>query len=233
MSGPYTQLTADEITKKLLGIQNARPVGAAKFRLMAWESCWGRNDTAPYFNRGNTHEHDQFVQLRDALFRKYFYGLTEIVELGCGVGENLLALPDRRLRGYDWSAAAVARCRAKGIDAEVFDMFTPTPVHLKGCGVFTVHAFEQLGENWFRMAFALRDAKPAVVVHIEPLYELYDPLDLEDFLSMKYHEARGYLRGFLPALKDWGKYVDILEITKATFGNIHHRAYSTVVWRPK
>jgi hypothetical protein len=233
VTGPYTALTADEITAKLTGIRDARPIGNAKFRLMAWESCWGRNDTAPYFNRGNTHEHEQFVALRDSLFRKYFYGLTEIVEFGCGVGENLLSLPDRHLRGYDWSAAAVARCRSKGIEAEVFDMFNPGPVHLKGCGVFTVHAFEQLGENWHRMAFALRAAKPAVVVQIEPIYELYDPLDLNDFLAMKYHEARGYLKDYLPTLKDWHTFLDILEITKSPFGNIHHKAYSVLAWRPK
>lgn len=233
MTGPYTQLTAGQITAKLLGIRGAQHIGDAVERRATWERCWSVNSTAPYFNRGNTHEHDQFVALRTRLFEKYFFGISEVVEFGCGAGDNLLATGDRRRRGYDWSESAVALCRRRGIEAEMFDMFNPHPVKLEGCAVFTVHALEQLGETWGRFVYLLRTARPRIVLHIEPILELYDPMDLDDFLAIHYHHARGYLRGLLPALRDWSAFVEILEVTKSPFGNINHKGYSVVAWRPK
>lgn len=228
--GPYTQLTAEQITAKLRGIRDARPIGDATERRAAWDRCWVENASPSYFNVGNEHEHEQFVNLRERLFVEHFAGLPEIVEFGCGAGDNLDALPMPKRRGYDWAESAVARCRAKGIEADHFDMFEPRAVSLEGCGVLTVHAMEQLGLNHGRMLNLLLAARPAVVVHIEPIYELYDPLDLNDFLAMKYHDARGYLKGYLPCLE---LYADLIEVTKSAFGNINHRAYSVVVWRPK
>lgn len=232
MTGPYTQLTAEQITEKLRGIRDAQPIDDQGLRRAAWERCWKANDFPPYFSEN---EHERFVTLRDGLFAKYFDGIPEIVEFGCGLGENLLSrqLAGRRLRGYDWSQAAVDKCRTRGIEAEVFDMFNPAPVRIEGCGVFTVHALEQLGANWFKMAYLLRSGRPKVVVHIEPVVELYDPLDLDDYLAIQYHNARGYLRGYLPTLKMWPAFVEILEVTKSPFGNINHKAYSVVCWRPR
>lgn len=230
MIGPYTQLTSEQITAKLRGIRDARPIGDARERRAAWDRCWVENASPSYFNVGNENEHQQFVDLRTRVFHEYFAGLQEIVEFGCGAGDNLKELPFKTVRGYDWSEAAVGRCRARGIDADTFDMFEPRWVPLATCGVLTVHAFEQLGTQHTHMLNLLLTTRPAVVVHIEPIYELYDPLDLNDFLAMKYHDARGYLKGYLPCLE---LYADLIEVTKSAFGNINHRAYSVVAWRPK
>lgn len=231
MTGPYTQLTAEQITAKLRGIRDARPIGDARERRAAWDRCWVENSSPSYFNVGNENEHEQFRALRTRVAMQYLWGVEEVVEFGCGAGDNLLGVATvKKLRGYDWSESAVARCRAKGIEAEQFDMFEPHAVPLEGCGVLTVHAMEQLGVNHGRMLNLLLAARPAVVVHIEPIYELYDPLDLNDFLAMKYHDARGYLKGYLPCLE---LYADLIEVTKSAFGNINHRAYSVVAWRPK
>lgn len=235
MTGPYTKLSAEQIEAKLRGIRDAKPITDATERHATWDRCWTDFSSAPYFNVGNEEEFAKFCELRDALFAKYFEGVNEVVEFGCGAGANLISLMPRKLRGYDWSEPAVARCRARGIEAETFDMFNPRPVLLADCGVFTVHALEQLGDEAGPFITWLICAEPKIIVNIEPIYEFYDPLNLDEFLAMKYHLARGYLKGLLPCLEilQARGLIEILEVTKSAFGNIHHKAYSTIVWRPK
>ena len=77
-------------------------------------------------------------------------------------------------------------------------------------------------------------ARRVLCVHIEPIVELYDECNPLDFLAGVYHRKRGYLEGFLPHLQalERKKKIELLEVTKATFGGIHHMAYSVIVWRP-
>jgi len=147
-----------------------------------------------------------------------------VSEFGCGSGQNLKGLKGK-LHGYDWAESAVKRVRAMGIHAERFDMFNPSPIDLKG-GVLTVHALEQLGDKFGPFLQFLMDKKPEICVHIEPIEELYED-NLLDNLALSYHKKRGYLSGFLKALK--GK---TIEVERTYVGSLFHEAYSVVVWRP-
>lgn len=229
-------LTEQIARARLTAIRDAQPISNRAARAALWERCWSEATSPGYFNVGNTHEFEQFTLLRDDIYRRYFSGVTTVCEFGCGLGENLLALPEGvKRRGFDWSPAAVAKCRAKGIDARVFDMFRPDAgAVIEGEAVLTIHAMEQLGRDWLAFYHYLRLSRPALVVHVEPLLELYDELSLEDFLSICYHRRRGYLEGYLPQLEADARRgaVRILERTKSPFGNQNHKAYSTLVWRP-
>lgn len=230
-------MTDEEIRRRLIGIRDAKPISDRHERHAAWEHCWAglEHDIPDYFL--DDLEYAKFVVLRDDLLAKYLAGVTELSEFGCGVGHNLL--PARasgvKVRGFDWSSAAVKRCKARGIEAEVFDMFAPSAdVTLHGA-VLTIHALEQLGANWRAFLEFLLVRKPQLCIHIEPIEELYDETDLHDFLCLAYHRKRGYLSGFLMGLRElekWGG-VQIIEVGKSAFGNGHHDAYSTVIWKPK
>src|ERR1700694_1780569 len=127
------------ISQILTGIRDASPISDAAERHALWERCWSENNGAPYFGDGPVRvggqilpanlERHLFEGLRRELFKKYLSGIDEVSEFGCGVGLNLEPLlgSGRKLRGFDWSAAAVKRCTAKGIQAQVFDMFRPDP----------------------------------------------------------------------------------------------------------
>jgi hypothetical protein len=69
---------------------------------------------------------------------------------------------------------------------------------------------------------------------MEPLLDLYDEANLVDYLAIRYHKKRGYLNGFLPALRDLAAKgrVEILDMRRFYFGSFYHEGYSYVAWRP-
>lgn len=204
-----------------------------KARREVWESCWARHSVPPYFT---AMEYQSFRRLRKELFEKYLNGIAEVSEFGCGTGHNFAPLLGSgiRLRGFDWSANAVERCRHLGIAAEVFDMLRPNrDVKLAGVAL-TVHALEQLGADWEPFLDFLVENKPLLCLHIEPIEELYDSHDAHDAACLAYHRSRGYLTGYLTRLREMERIgeAQLIEVRKSPFGGMNHDAYSVIVWRP-
>lgn len=197
-----------------------------------WERCWSAPTAVPgYFAPG---ELEQFVELRSEVFRKYLDGITEVSEFGCGTGHNLVPLigTGRRLRGFDWALSAVRKCADLEIESGWFDMLKPIDVEISGA-VLTVHAMEQLGEDWKQFLAYLLDQSPQICIHIEPIAELYDDSP-RDQARLAYHRKRGYLTGYLTELRMLRNegLIDLIEVRKSPFGGKDHDAYSVIVWRP-
>ncbi len=190
-------------------------------------------------------EYTVYTALRHALFAQWFAGLDRVVEYGCGTGTSLMLLAQQyrhlALCGLDWAPSSqqiLTRLSAhlrRPIEAMRFDMFAPTPLGLgPRCGVFTSAAMEQLGERHDALLEHWLAGNPAICVHLEPIYELYDETSLFDDVARRYHRARGYLRGFLPklrALAAAGR-IEILAEQRTGLGSFFHEGYSVVVWRP-
>lgn len=183
---------------------------------------------------------------RAFLFDRYFRPVRSVCEFGCGSGFNLIALdrqlPGKKLYGLDWSKSSnetIDLIRQKlGIDiaGRHFDFFAPdTSFPLGGeSAVLTMCALEQVGDRHEAFLKYLLQKKPAVCVHMEPLLDLYDEANLVDYLAIRYHKKRGYLNGFLPALRDLAAKgrVEILDMRRFYFGSFYHEGYSYVAWRP-
>lgn len=232
----------------LKGIERATPINDTESRRALWERCWGENQRPPYFgeivrshrrlyNAPGVEPHFLKTLIRE-LARKYLGEVADLAEFGSGPGQNLTNLVTldgrRKYRGYDWSQEACRRVYERGFETGIFDMFRPEePMKLDG--VLTVHAMEQLGASWGPFLNFLHASRPKICIHIEPIYELYDPEKLMDFLAMRYHEKRRYLVGFLPALQTNAVrgIAEIIEVRRMFFGNLYHEAYSVVVWRPR
>ena len=228
----------------LRNIEQARPINgnasAVTDRRAMWDRCWKEHVhlKPPYYNSDvireyglyryvdSDYEYRCFTVLRDNLLARYCQNMT-VWEFGCGNGHNILNLP--QAKGFDWSESAVSRLRLHGMDVGRFDMFNPWPMQIPGAAL-TVHSMEQLGKNFRPMLDFLIAAKPKVVIHIEPILELYDPDNLFDYLAIQYHRKRGYLEGYLTALTD--AKVELLEVKRSEFGSIMHEAYSVIVWKP-
>lgn len=202
-------------------------------RRETWDRCWGAGPRVPeYFSPG---ELEKLTRLRDALFAKYLKEISEVSEFGCGTGHNLAPLvgAGKRLRGFDWSVNAV-KIAGRFLEAQVFDMLAPDLTVKVNGAVLTVHALEQLGGAWIPFLRFLCAQKPILCIHIEPIEELYDPHDEHDARCLIYHHKRGYLVGFLSALREMAKLgeAELIEVRKSPRWGMNHDAYSVIVWRP-
>jgi hypothetical protein len=185
--------------------------------------------------------------MRKLVFRSYFGDAKRVVDLGAGTGVSQVLLAEAcnaELVAADWAAPSqeimgvIGRNIHRDIRAVNLNMLT-----LSGWDdlkvdeethVLTVHALEQLGGDWGLLLTAIRNAKPRLCVHIEPLVELYDETNLFDWLAAQYHRKRNYLTGWLPAIQELerqGK-AEVLRTHRWGFGNRFHEAYSLLVWRP-
>jgi len=201
-----------------------------------------------YIRAANTaFEPRLYAAMRAALFRELFAGFSQVIEFGCGTGQNLYQLhrllPGLRLTGADWAEPSQELMRLIGMaenaqmDGVRFDMASLDGREAlsiePGAGIMTLHAMEQLGAEFEPFLDYLIGLKPAVVLHLEPITELYDADDSFDAAAIAYHTKRGYLAGFLPALQARAAtgQIEILKIHRSGFGSTFHEAYSIVVWR--
>jgi len=187
-----------------------------------------------------------FEVCRAFLFDRFFAGVDAVYEFGCGSGFNLLALakqlPGKKLCGLDWSRSSnemlnvVGRKLGLDIAGRHFDFFQPDAALTLApdSGVLTMAALEQVGARHGPFVEYLLAANPRICVNMEPLAELYDDAQLADRLALRYHRKRGYLEGFLTALRELEakRRIEVLDVRRFFFGSLYHEAYSYVAWRP-
>ena len=72
---------------------------------------------------------EEKVRAQQAMYVEKFAGARDVLDIGCGRGEFLDAALEASIgaRGIDLSEESVALCRAKGLDAEVADLFAYLP----------------------------------------------------------------------------------------------------------
>ena len=184
---------------------------------------------------------------RGCLFEEYFRGLPIVYEFGCGTGHNLVHLARLgmvpALYGLDWARPSqdiLAMLRDQvglPIAGGRFDFFNPDPnLSLQpGAGVFTFGALEQVGPHHDRWLRFLLEQKPAICLDVAGIEELYDESGLLDYLGLAYHRRRGYLSGYLTALRRLERdgRLDILKVHRHCFGNQFDDPYSYIAWRPR
>lgn len=179
------------------------------------------------------------------IFEKYLSGVSCIYEFGCGTGQNVILLAgifsDKMIYGMDWASSSISIIetlsdRYKNIKGRLFDMFNPDydmGISNKSA-VLTIHSMEQLGSDYSAFLDFLLKKSPSICLHIEPIAELYDNEKLIDYLAARYHNARGYLSGFLSTLKELQRngIIEIIKIKRAYFGSAYDEGYSIVIWKP-
>jgi len=190
-------------------------------------------------------EYDLFTLSRILFFYRYLADFDFVYEFGCGSCGNLLLLSqmfsDKSYAGFDWTDSSVALARQLGkeigssISGQLFNFLRPdTSVKLSSyTAVLTIHALEQIGSNFDRWIDYLLAEKPGIVINYEPMIEFYDNDNLYDYLARRYSEKRGYLNGYLTALRNLsceGR-VEIIKEVRPYVGGIWHES-SLLVWKP-
>lgn len=191
-------------------------------------------------------EHDLFTLVRLLVFHRYLSDCRAVREYGCGSCGNLLLLgemfPAKTLQALDWAEASIeiagliARRTGLDLTGAVFDMRQPPASEpLKDdAAVLTVHALEQLGQDFDPLIEHFLAVRPRRVVHLEPILELYKPTNLYDHLAIEYSRRRGYLDGYLTRLRQLeakGR-LKIVKAVRPAIGGVIHEA-SLIVWEPR
>lgn len=174
---------------------------------------------------------------------KYLNNASSIVELGSGSCHYSYWLaeqyPDRLVVALDWSEEANRIAQLVSEDLTnlrgfQFDMFSPVPREFGSSknALVSVGALEQLGSNFGPLLDWILSSNFEVIVHLEPILELYDERNLVDFLSIQYLLKRDWLRGYLPRLERLAELgqIEILE-KRRIFGSTFHETYTALVWK--
>lgn len=163
------------------------------------------------------------------------------VDIGCGLFVNSMGLAREFKKinyiGLDWVDSVeslgkeIAKNTGENIYGIKFDMFHPHHISLpKTFCVITSGSMEQLGTNHSKILKWILDIKPKIVIHFEPMYELYSN-SVVDFTAKQYSKARNYLRGYLPALQG-NNNIEIIKVERGV-GCRYHEGETLVVWRPR
>lgn len=206
-----------------------------------WEKAWAKSGPIPkYMTEPQVcrvegkfrwvHPWTIWEQKLRETFDTYIKKPKKIIELGCGGGANLDILREM------FACPVVGYDKAKTSAGLPFDMENPHDIPIdRDTIVLTVSAMEQIGRRWGKLLKLLLAKRPRRVIHMEPLYELYDPDNLLDYLAMEYHRQRGYLWGYLPEIQSLAKQkkVRIVECSRIGFGSKYHEGGSLLIWEPR
>ena len=192
-------------------------------------------------------ELDYFSIYRQWLFEKYFNDYDNIYEFGCGTGFNLLELskiyPNKSLYGSDFVQSSVDLVNLIGkknsinLQSELFDLINPNfEYEIKPNSLIcTFGALEQIDskfENFLKFIF---EKKPSLIIHTEPVLELYDTNNFHDFLAYSFQKKRGYTNRYLPYLKNLSEnnQIDLIKVKRLEFGSTMMEGFNLIVWKLK
>jgi hypothetical protein len=192
-------------------------------------------------------ELDFYTILRLWLFKNYCRDCRTIYEFACGPAYNVYMLaklyPDKKIWGLDWAVSAVnlVNLLATKFDMNVvgrtFNMFSPDDGFAleEDSVVATLGGLEQLGADFQPFIKYLLGQSPKTIIHIEPLYEMYDEDSLADYLAMKFHSQRNYLLGLLPFIRELEKNGEVVihKIQRMYFGSLYHDGWSMIIYSPR
>lgn len=177
-------------------------------------------------------------------FKKYFSGVENIYEFGCGSSFNLAKIavmfPLKRLYGLDFVQPAIDLV---GLIAEKYDfkmegvffdlLFPNYDLEIKpNSGVLTFGTLEQLAGKFEPFINFLLEKKPQICCHVEPTIELYDDTDLFDHLAILFHRQRGYSTGLLGMLESLAacNKIRLHKVKRLHFGSLMMEGYTYMVW---
>jgi len=168
-----------------------------------------------------------------------------IVELGCGWGWNLFNLIafgiENKLEGYEVTENGVRSCNTINqhyqcnLKIENLDLTKEIVIgKFKDKTLFTHYVMEVIKYNTRKVLENIINSKPKQVIHIEPVYELYQN-SLRDIASKMYIDYSDYQKSLLKTLQELeseGK-VEIKDVRRLGYAHKPEHEASLIRWIPK
>lgn len=166
-----------------------------------------------------------------------------VIEIGAGSCQNIPIIheifPQTEIVCADWSSSSILIANqlnsllSPNICGIHYDFFSENTLNMAGSLVVTSHSLEQIGINKEPLN-QIYNSRPKLVLNIEPIVESYNPKSVLGELLIKYHDVRGYLRGFPTYLsqKQTEGEIRIIAKGKIEFGSQDGEGYSYYLWEP-
>lgn len=170
-----------------------------------------------------------------------------VIEVGCGLGKNLLALAQQgfsRLCGLDVSAAAVAATReqlaAFGVrsvveQADILDLGEHREL-VAGGTVFTNYVLEQFPRHLEPILRRLAELGPQQVIHVEPCPDRLPPRRAWERVPSSWHaRAHHYQLALIRTLRRLERHgvLTVLEVTPLGFSPYLFHSPVLLRWEPR
>jgi hypothetical protein len=129
----------------------------------------------------------------------------------------------------------IAKKTGLKLSACEFDMLNPNPGYRVGenAAFFTFGSLEQLGGKVENFLDFVLSKSPKIIVHIEPVAELYDDTLLADDLALRFQRKRGYTEGLLSKLEHLQskRKISLETVRRLNFGSLMMEGYNLIVWK--
>lgn len=195
----------------------------------------------------NLFELDYFSIYRQWLFEKFLKDFENIYEFGCGTGFNLIEaariFPEKNLYGSDFVQSSVdlvnliSKNMSLKIKSEKFDLINPNYNYdIKSNSlILTFGSIEQISSKFHNFVDFILKKSPSLIIHTEPILELYDCNLLNDYLAYTFQKKRNYTYGFLPYLENLSNknIIDLIKIKRLHFGSTMMEGFNLIIWKPK
>jgi hypothetical protein len=200
------------------------------------------------FSECNQFEYSFFKLIRSYLYHNFIntVSFSKLMEFGCGPAHNIVyfANKDRSKQyvGLDWahSSQKIIGCirenHSYNIEGHNFDFFNfDENLNInEETIIVSIGALEQIQKDWENVVNYWIRSKPAMIVQLEPIVELYDDKILIDVLGKYYHQKRNYLDGYLTHLKRLysKKVISKLEYIKVPICGRFMNGWNIISWKP-
>ncbi len=277
----YRELTKQERDNQILNHLNFLKneiYRAGPKRKKIWEFGWGENyknfyknstfnSLIPnYYKRGlkimrfngdyilagqKLFEQNLGLVLLRYISKKYFKGIKNVFEFGCGPSNNIFALAkilknNTNFYGIDWANESskilniLEKRKTKlGFKRHTFNSKKINLLNkIRNFNVpaksvcFSFGGIEQLGTKNKELLNFIYKKKFDLYIHIEAIHENYDSNNLLDYLALEYEKKRNYLKGYYPELIKLKnrKKIKILKNRKI-IGSHFNDGWTILVWK--
>ena len=174
---------------------------------------------------------------------------SSVIELGAGYGSKIIGLSNfkevkkKPLFGFELSAngCKTMDLLSKSLDlnlttgyCDLEDMNIDSNMVPEGSIIFTSYSLHYTSNMSVKLIDCINRLKPKVVIHFEPIYELFSENTIHNLICRKYFEANDYTKNILSVLNkaEESKKINLKVIKPNILGSNPLLPISVIIWEP-
>ena len=213
------------------------------------------DEVTPYFYdesfslSKNSNLNKYHLELYHHFLKPFIPEASSIIELGAGYGSKIIGLSNfkevkkKPLFGFELSANG---CKTMDLLSKFLDLNLTTGycdlenmnidsnMVPEGSIIFTSYSLHYTSNLSIKLIDRINRLKPKVVIHFEPIYELFSENTIHNLMCRKYFEANDYTKNILSVLNkaEESKKINLKVIKPNILGSNPLLPISVITWEP-